>query len=90
MGVPERLLAVIPLFSTLTAQEKVALASQMQRTEYQPGDVIAKVGAILHALMVVSSGVLVVSTVQNDHEIEIVRLATGIISARLDCWPASN
>jgi small-conductance mechanosensitive channel/CRP-like cAMP-binding protein len=77
VGVPERLLAGISLFSTLTAQEKAALASQMQRKHYKPGEVIAGVGTILQALFVVSYGVAVRSTEQNGREIEVVRLATG-------------
>jgi small-conductance mechanosensitive channel/CRP-like cAMP-binding protein len=77
VGVPDRLLAGISLFSTLTAQEKAALASKMQRKDYKPGEVIAKVGTILQALFVVSHGVLVGSTEQNGRRIEIVRLAAG-------------
>jgi len=77
VGVPERLLAGISLFSTLTAQEKAALASQMQRKNYKPGEVIAEVGTILQALFVVSYGVAVRSTEQNGRKIEVVRLATG-------------
>jgi len=77
VAVPERLLAGISLFSTLTAQEKAALASQMQRKNYKPGEVIAEVGTILQALFVVSYGVAVRSTEQNGRKIEVVRLATG-------------
>jgi hypothetical protein len=36
-GIPERLLAGISLFSTLSTEEKGTLASQMQRKDYQPG-----------------------------------------------------
>jgi len=77
VGVPERLLAGISLFSTLTAQEKAALASQMQRKDYKPGEVIVEAGTILQALCVVSYGVLVGSAEENSREIEVVRLATG-------------
>jgi small-conductance mechanosensitive channel/CRP-like cAMP-binding protein len=77
VGVPERLLAGISLFSTLTTQEKAALASQMQRNEYKPGEVIVEVGTILQALFVVSYGVLVGSTEKNGREIEVVRLTSG-------------
>jgi small-conductance mechanosensitive channel/CRP-like cAMP-binding protein len=76
-GVPERLLAGISLFSTLTVQEKAELASQMERKDYKPGDVIVKRGTILQALCIVSYGVLVGSTEDNGRKIEIVRLAPG-------------
>src|ERR1700726_3342276 len=49
-GIAERLLAGISLFSTLTAEENAALASQMQRKHYKSGEVIVKPGTILQAL----------------------------------------
>jgi small-conductance mechanosensitive channel len=77
VGVAERLLAGISLFSTLTMQEKAALASQMQRKDYKAGEVIVELGTIMQALFVVRYGVLVGSAQENGREIEIVRLATG-------------
>jgi small-conductance mechanosensitive channel/CRP-like cAMP-binding protein len=76
-GVPERLLAGISLFSSLTPQEKAALASQMRRKDYKSGQVIVEIGTILQALFVVSYGVLIGSTEEKGREIEVVRLATG-------------
>jgi CRP-like cAMP-binding protein len=77
LSTPERLLAGISLFSTLTAQEKAALASQMQRKEYEPGDVIAKKGVVLQALCIVSRGVLVGSAEKGGRMVEVARLARG-------------
>ncbi len=65
LGGPERLLAGISLFSTLTARERAALASQMQRKDFKPGEVIVEVGTILQALYVVGYGVLVGSVEEN-------------------------
>jgi small-conductance mechanosensitive channel len=76
-GVAERLLAGISLFSTLTAQERAALASQMQRKDYKPGEMVVHPGAILQALCIVSDGVLVGSVEENGRKIEIGRLAPG-------------
>jgi small-conductance mechanosensitive channel/CRP-like cAMP-binding protein len=76
-GTPERLLEGISLFSTLTAEEKAALASQMQRKDYKPGEVIVKKGAILQALCIVSYGVLVGSGEENGRKFEVIRLAPG-------------
>ncbi len=76
-GIPERLLAGISLFSTLTAKENAALASQMQRKDYKPGEVIVKTGTVLQALCIVSYGVLVGSVEENDRKIEVIRLAPG-------------
>jgi small-conductance mechanosensitive channel/CRP-like cAMP-binding protein len=76
-GIPERLLAGISLFSTLTMEEKAALASQMQRKDYQPGAVVVKTGTIMQALHIVSYGVLIGSTEENGRKIEVTRLAPG-------------
>ena len=76
-GIPERLLAGISIFSTLTTEEKKALASQMQRKDYKPGEVIAKSGTVLQALCIVSYGVVVGSVEQDGRKIEVTRLAPG-------------
>ena len=76
-GIPERLLAGISIFWTLTAEEKTALASQMQRKDCKPGEVIVKTGTVLQALCIVSYGVLVGSVEQNGRKIEVTRLAPG-------------
>jgi CRP-like cAMP-binding protein len=76
-GIPERLLAGISIFSTLTAEEKTALASQMHRKDYKPGEVIVKTGTVLQALCIVSYGVLVGSVEQDGRKIEVTRLAPG-------------
>src|ERR1700722_6679315 len=76
-GIPERLLAGISLFSTLTVDEKAALASQMQRKDYKRGEVVVRAGTILEALCIVSYGVLVGSIEANGRKIEVIRLAPG-------------
>jgi small-conductance mechanosensitive channel/CRP-like cAMP-binding protein len=73
----ERLLAGISLFSTLTTDETTALASQMQRKDYKPGDMVVKTGTILQALCIISRGVLVASAEENGRKIEVSRLARG-------------
>jgi small-conductance mechanosensitive channel/CRP-like cAMP-binding protein len=77
LGVPESLLAGISLFSTLTVQEKAALASEMRRRDYKPGQLIVAQGTIMQSLCVVSDGVLVNSTQENGQQREVARLATG-------------
>jgi len=77
LSIPERLLMGIALFSALTAEEKTSLASQMQRKEYKPGDVIVTVGTVMEALCIVSRGVLVASADEDGRKIEVIRLARG-------------
>jgi small-conductance mechanosensitive channel/CRP-like cAMP-binding protein len=74
---PECLLSGISLFSTLTTDEKAMLASQMERKEYKPGEVIVKSCAASQALSIVSRGVLVVSTDEGGRRVEISRLTGG-------------
>ena len=76
-GIPDRLLAGISIFSTLTTEEKAALASQMQRKDYRPGEVIVKAGAVMQALCIVSYGVLVGTVEQAGRKIEVTRLVPG-------------
>jgi small-conductance mechanosensitive channel/CRP-like cAMP-binding protein len=76
-GIPGRLLAGISLFSSLTAEEKTALASQMQRKDYKSGEVVARTGTVLEALCIVSYGVLVGSREENGRRVEVIRLAPG-------------
>jgi CRP-like cAMP-binding protein len=75
--IPERLVAGISIFSTLTGEERAALASQMHRKDYKPGEVIVKAGTILQALCIISYGVLVGSMEQGGRKIEVIRLAPG-------------
>jgi small-conductance mechanosensitive channel/CRP-like cAMP-binding protein len=75
--VPERLIAGISLFSTLTGDEKAALASQMQRKAWKAGDVVAPAGTIPQALSIVSYGVLAGSVEEDGRMIEVIRLAPG-------------
>jgi small-conductance mechanosensitive channel/CRP-like cAMP-binding protein len=77
LGVPESLLAGISLFSTLTVEEKAALASQMRRRDFKSGQLIVERGTIMQALFVVSYGVLVHSTQENGQQHEVARLAIG-------------
>jgi small-conductance mechanosensitive channel/CRP-like cAMP-binding protein len=77
-GVPERLLAGISLFSSLTAKEKAALAATMRRMEYKAGDVVVRAGTVLQALHIVSDGVLVATEKENGIDIERARLTPGI------------
>jgi CRP-like cAMP-binding protein len=53
------------------------LASQMQRKDYKPGEVIVQTGTILQALCIVSYGVVVGTTELNGRKIEDIRLAPG-------------
>ncbi|MGY5811785.1 mechanosensitive ion channel family protein [Rhizobium sp. LEGMi198b] len=76
-GTPWRLLNNIPLFSSLTEDEKEHLASHMQRRTYHKDAVIAEQDARLRALTIVRSGVISITRKEAQRQIELTRLAPG-------------
>lgn len=76
-GTPWRLLNNIPLFSSLTEDEKEHLATHMQRRTYHKDAVIAEQDARLRALTILRSGVVSVTRREGHRQIELTRLAPG-------------
>ncbi len=76
-GTPWRLLESIPLFATLTDDEKDALASSMTRRTFQKGSVIAAKGSKLTSLMIMRTGVAALQRVEGAHQVELARLSPG-------------
>ena len=60
-GTALRLLDAVPLFASLTEEEKQALATTMTRRTYRKGETLAEQGAKLNSLFIIRTGVLVVS-----------------------------
>ncbi|MBB3979723.1 small-conductance mechanosensitive channel/CRP-like cAMP-binding protein [Rhizobium azooxidifex] len=76
-GTPWRLLESIPLFATLTDDEKDALASAMTRHTYQKDTLIASQGSKLSSLMIMRTGVAAIQRQENGHLVELARLSPG-------------
>lgn len=74
---PRRLLDAIPLFASLTEDEKEALAATMARRTFRKGEILAEQGAVLKSLMILRSGVAAVTHRDGVREIELERLAPG-------------
>jgi CRP-like cAMP-binding protein len=72
-----RLLDSVPLFLSLSEEEKQALAETMVRRTYRKGDVLVEQGSKLTSLMVVRSGVVAVSQLDDTGETEVERLSPG-------------
>ena len=72
-----RMLDSVPLFGSLTEEEKALLAPTMVRKIYRKGDVLVEQGATLDTLMVIRSGVVAVSRRDRATEIELGRLSPG-------------
>ncbi|WP_199902194.1 mechanosensitive ion channel family protein [Azospirillum sp. B506] len=77
VSTPLRLLNAIPLFTSLTEDEKEALATTMSRRTFRKGDVVVEQGSVLAALAIVRTGVLAVTSRDGEEEIETGRLAPG-------------
>ena len=76
-GTAARLIDVLPLFASLTEEEKAALAATMTRKIYRKGDVLAEQGTKLNSLMVIRNGVVAVSRREQNRDVELSRLAPG-------------
>ncbi|MFK0161733.1 mechanosensitive ion channel family protein [Rhizobium sp. NPDC090279] len=76
-GTPWRLISNIPLFSSLTEDEKEHVASHMQRRTYRKDAVIAEQDVRLRALTIVRSGVISITRREGHRQIELTRLAPG-------------
>lgn len=74
-----RLVNTVPLFATLTEDEKETLVAGIKRQTFRKGAVIAAQDTSLTSLMVVRSGVAVVERETQGEHIELNRLAPGDI-----------
>jgi small-conductance mechanosensitive channel/CRP-like cAMP-binding protein len=72
-----RMLDAVPLFASLTEEEKETLAPTMIRRTYRKGEVLAEQGTKLSSLFVIRTGVLIVSRKEGAAEIELSRLSPG-------------
>jgi small-conductance mechanosensitive channel len=72
-----RLVDAVPLFASLTEEEKDALAATMTRRTYRKGETLAEQDAKLSSLVVIRTGVLIASRKEGDAEIELSRLSPG-------------
>jgi small-conductance mechanosensitive channel/CRP-like cAMP-binding protein len=72
-----RLVDTLPLLASLTEAEKQALAETMTRKTYRKGEVLVEQGAKLTSLVMIRTGVAVVSCHSEEGELELRRLAPG-------------
>lgn len=76
-GTALRLVDAVPLFASLTDAEKAALAETMTRKIYRKGEVLVEEGAKLDSLVVIRTGVVVVTRRGEGGDVELSRLAPG-------------
>jgi small-conductance mechanosensitive channel/CRP-like cAMP-binding protein len=73
----ERLLELVAIFTSLTADERKAIADNLKRRSYDEGETLVAPGATLHSLFIVGTGVLSFSREESEGEIELLRLGPG-------------
>lgn len=76
-GTALRLVEAVPVFMSLTDDEKAALADTMTRKTYRKGEVLVEQGTKLNCLEIIRTGVIEVSRREGDSDVELSRLAPG-------------
>ncbi len=74
---PKRLLQRLPVFASLSDNERVALAPMVKRRTFKAGDVLVEQGIVAPALFILTSGVLAALQRHDGGDIEVLRLAPG-------------
>jgi small-conductance mechanosensitive channel/CRP-like cAMP-binding protein len=74
---PERLLELVAIFASLTAEERKAIATKLKQKTYDQGEILVEPGATLHSLFIVGAGVLSFTRDESEGEIELLRLGPG-------------
>jgi small-conductance mechanosensitive channel/CRP-like cAMP-binding protein len=73
----ERLIAQVPIFASLTPEDRTALAAKLKRKRYGRGDTLLQPGTVLQSLFLVGAGVLSVARQEGGGESEVLRLGPG-------------
>jgi hypothetical protein len=73
----QRLLDSTGLFSHLDADERIRLADQLEREEFEPGEIVLSQASAVPALLIAGSGVLSVTRRSGERVDEITRLTAG-------------
>lgn len=74
---PRRLLERLPLFATLSENERLTLAPKMHRRSFKAGETLVEQGSLPPALLILTSGVLAALQRHAASDIEVFRLAPG-------------
>ena len=73
----ERVLDLVAIFSDLTEAERETLAAKVQTHHYEEGEILVKPGALLESLHVIGSGVVSITLLSSEGEVELLRLGPG-------------
>ncbi|HTV44517.1 MAG TPA: mechanosensitive ion channel family protein [Stellaceae bacterium] len=73
----ERVFDLLDLFVGLNAAERKTLAGKTTQRHYEKGEVLVEPGEVLHSLYMIGSGVVSLSVMASEGEIELMRLGPG-------------
>ncbi len=73
----ERALGLVEIFAAATDDERRSLAAKLKSKTFEPGEAVVEPGVVLHSLFIVGPGVLSLTHVSSEGEIEVMRLGPG-------------
>jgi small-conductance mechanosensitive channel len=73
----ERAVDLIALFAGLTEDERNTLAAKTRLKHYDEGEALVEPGDVLHSLFVIGAGVVSITQVHSEGEIELMRIGPG-------------
>jgi small-conductance mechanosensitive channel len=73
----ERATDLVTIFADLTEEERKALAAKAKHKHYDEGEVLVEPGNVLHSLFVIGAGVVSITAVVSEGEIELLRIGPG-------------
>lgn len=76
-GGAERALDLVEIFATLTAEERRALALKLKQKSYDRDEAVVEPGTVLRSLFIIGAGVVSLTRVVAEGQIEVLRLGPG-------------
>src|SRR5204863_10061693 len=73
----ERLLELVDIFTSVTTEERAAIAAKLKRRSYDEDETLVERGIVLHSLYIVGSGVVSISREGIAGDMEVLRLGPG-------------
>ncbi len=73
----ERAIGLVTIFAGLTEGERKTLAAKSKHKHYEAGENLVEPGHVLHSLFVIGAGVVSITRVLSEGEIELMRIGPG-------------
>jgi CRP-like cAMP-binding protein len=73
----ERAIDLVAIFAGLTREERKTLAAKSKHKHYEVSEALVEPGTVLHSLFVIGAGVVSITRVLSEGEIEMMRIGPG-------------